>query len=141
MITGILEILVEDVTVEAKVGRDTNAKVKVYPVRYPQKEGANAGVAEKYYIVYKTPGSVVHGKGCSSMQSNFNVHCCATNYSDADEMFKIVMDVLNHNDQITTTDAGIRFNGIWYVSDYDTYDENAKRFTRVVSFSCHNEYI
>lgn len=141
MIDGIIEILKEDAAVQSEVGMDSNAKVKVYPVRYPQKEGKNAEVPDKYLVVYKTPGQPVQGKACTveSMQANFNVHCCADEYSKADALFWAVTDALNNKN--ATTDAGFRFDSIYFTGDYDTFDENARRFVRVVSFACHAKRI
>jgi len=143
MINGIIEILIESAEIEAKVGRDSNTKVRVYPVRAPQKEGQSPNAPERYYVAYKTPGQPVMGKGCVGELelSNFNIHCCATNYSDVDEMFKLLLPLLNRNNEVITTDAGFKFQGIWHVTDYDSFDENAQRFTRVVSFSCHSSYL
>jgi hypothetical protein len=147
MITGIIEIMVESVDLQAKVGVDPSGNVKVYPVRYPQRVGADPNsepnAPERYFVIYKMPGQPVQGKGCVGELElcNFNVNCCATNYADADEMFRILLGLLNRNNEVITTDAGIKFQGIWHTSDYDSFDDSARRFMRVASFSCHSSYL
>lgn len=137
MISGIIEILKENAAVQSQVGTDSNAMVKVYPVRYPQGEGKNAQVPDKYYVVYKTPGQPVQGKFCTNslQQASFNVHCCADEYPKTDSMAEAAIEALNN--QQAVTDVGYNFQSIFFTGDYDTFDENARRFVRVVSFTCH----
>ena len=138
MIAGPITILKENATVESVLGRDSTTKVKVYPVRVPQKEGSDPVYPDQYLVVYKTPGQPVHGKGCRGEMelANFNVHCCASNYSKIDRLMEVVVDALQTSE--TVESEGYRYQGIWCTGDYDSFDEPARRFVRVVSFSTHS---
>lgn len=142
MISGIIEILKEDTGVSSVTGLDTNTKTKVYPVRLPQSEEKTI-VPAKYLVIYKTQGNPAQGKGCTDpfQQMNFNVHCCADQYPDVDALMVAVVEALGNLAGVETGSGAnhYRFNSIWYVSDYDTFDENARRFVRVVSFGCNGE--
>jgi hypothetical protein len=135
MIDGAIEIMTESVAVQSIVGRDTKTKVKVYPVRYPQEEGKTVA-PDKYFVLYKAQGVPTGGKFCPGQldQAVFNVNCCAENYSDTDEMYNVVRELFDGMAYDTTLYS---FESIWYQTDYDSFDEQANRYIRVVSFACH----
>lgn len=139
MIQGIIEILTEDIDVSEAVGRGvTSDRVRVYPVRVPQEEAKESDI-EKYITVYKTPGEPTQSKDVVSTldRDNFNVNCYAGNYDEAYELYELVRRALDLRQNIMTTDSGFVYQGIWFISDYDAYDDGSQKYVHVLSFSTH----
>lgn len=134
MIQGIIEILIDDTGVQQLVGTD------VFPVRFPQEDGKLGGLS-RYLTVYKTPGQPTQSKDFTSGLDldNFNVNCYASNYSDAYGIYEAVRLALDKRSIAFTTDSGFTYNGIWFNSDYDAFDDSARKFIHVLSFSCHTK--
>src|SRR4051812_39580180 len=115
MIQGPIDILINDAGVQALLGTGTEGKYKVYPVRYPQKEGKETSI-DKYITVYKTAGQPSFAKGCFSSlrQSAFNVNIYAENYEDLDAIFEAVVVALDTREG---TFKGVDFIDISYSTD------------------------
>lgn len=140
MIQGIIEILKENTGVQNLVGLNvTSERYKIYPVRYPQKEGKETDIDESYITVYKTGSSPEQSKDFSSGLDlvSFNVNCYASNYPGAYNLYEAVRLALDNRDLEYTTEAGFIYNGIYMTTDYDAYDDSALRYIHVASFSCH----
>lgn len=133
MISGIIEILSENVTVQTLVGKNkANGKYKVYPVRAPQKEDM------PYITVFRTGQGALPSLSKELVSGldypSVTVVCWHKNYRPAEilgDACRIALDNVTSD-----TDAGYNFDRIWCVDIKDTFDDAAELYGVVVTFQC-----
>jgi len=116
MTQGIIDILIDDSTVQRLVGQNAaENKYKVYPLVVPQDE-------KPPYIVVKLaskPAIPCKGQRPTSFQPTANVFCYAVNY---EETLALETAVINALDGLTAgTYNGINFSYLRYVDTSEDY--------------------
>lgn len=132
MTEGIVDILINDSTVQSLVGQNKiGDKYKVYPLIVPQKEQA------PYIVCRMTSRPPVDCK--SSRASMFTpsvaVYCYAVNYNDCLDLERAVINAL---DNISGNSNGVQFSQIRYADsseDFINVDGNGL-YVRIPIFNC-----
>lgn len=133
MMQGVIEILIEDATVQTVVGRNAaNDKYKVYPVITPQKE------KPPYVVLALTGSDPVQAKNCRSTLDKENFDCLiySNNYEQGHAIDIAIRAALDGKNSVT--ENGIHFDNIWFVSRRDAAVQGAEAmiYVRVASYSC-----
>lgn len=119
MTSGIIEILIENASVQSLVGMDSRGQYKIYPTRAP--EGVEV-VDTPYIIVSEVSLNPTLSKGCPSTLDypRYNVLVYSTNFRETEliqEACRICLDSGNS----FTTDAGADFNLIYMIDRQDLF--------------------
>lgn len=128
MTSGIIQILINNSTVQNAVGREAG-KYKVYPVVASHK-------AETPYVcVQKVSNEMMLGKDCFSHidTSTYEVRVWSkSGFRETEEISEICRRALETSVPVNT--SACLFNKIWTTNDYDTYDNNVDMFCHVSIF-------
>jgi hypothetical protein len=132
MTSGIIEILTENVGVQALVGENNREdKYKIFPVVAPQKTEPN------YITVFKGSNNATLSlsKDLPSMLDYplVTVNCWSKVFRQTELMFEAVRAALDS--QGFTTDAGYVFNRVWLVDDRDGFDNEQSLYVHVAVFA------
>jgi hypothetical protein len=120
MTSGIIEILIEDINVQALVGQDHRGQYKVYPTVAPEKTPGNT-VDGPYVIVSEASLNPTISKGCPSTLDfpRYEVLVYSTDFRET-ELIQEACRVCLDNGQDWSTET-VDFDSIWMVDRRDLY--------------------
>lgn len=133
MISGIIEILIEDYQVQNLVGMNkAGQKYKVYPVVCPQ------GEEQPYQVAFRTSAgalpSLTKDIRSELEYPTVNIVSYAKSYRQAEVIAEATRAALERSGY--DTDAGYDFNSIWLVQERDLFDDSAQLFAIEQQFQC-----
>jgi hypothetical protein len=116
MTSGIIEILIENATVQSLVGVDGRGKYKVYPVFAPE------GVSWPYVVVSEVSLNPTLAKGCPSDLDypRYNVLVYSLDFRQT-ELIQAACRACLDTGSGFTTDAGAEFHSIYMVDRQDLF--------------------
>lgn len=133
MTSGIIEILIEDTTVQFHVGLNkAGDKYKVFPVVCPQSE------IQPYIVVFRTSAGSIPSL-TKDIRSELDyptvsVICYGKSYRQAELIAEATRAALERGGY--ETDAGYNFNSIWLSQERDLFDDAAQLYAIEQQFQC-----
>lgn len=132
MTNGVIDILINDSSIQSIVGMDKDEETyKVYAVLCPQPE------KDPYIVIRINSEEPMECKdGTNDSTYNFSVYCFGNSYEKIDEMSAAVKLVLN---RYTGSADGVQFEEIRYVTLRDEGVEVSGKvlYSRVLTFDAH----
>lgn len=127
MIQGVIQLLVDDSTVQSLTGEDSEGYPKVYPVVAPQ------DVKKPYYTVRIIGNNPNQCKDGSSTLDKvfFDVISYGEDYGDIDSLDNAARSVL---DNFRGTKEGINFSRVFFQTHEDLFDQNDRAYIRKSTF-------
>lgn len=116
MTSGIIEILIENATVQGLVGMDSLGQYKIYPTIAPQ------GVSAPYVVVTEVSLNPALSKGCPDFMDSprYNVMVYSLDFRET-ELIQAACRACLDTGMGFTTDAGANFDSVYMVDRQDLF--------------------